>query len=166
MLYTVTDPNIAFSCTPSMCYLLSFAFIPVKESLKIPKGQSESEYRRRTDNTMANRKSTKGQRSAKHWNRTMLNLCDIVVAILKTVTGRNFSMSGINSRHHYLPTYKTLMISDNFEFFPPIFYAVFWQPFWKWQTSRKFLKRRIAPLMVTYHYVKFYVSIIIYLWLH
>jgi hypothetical protein len=40
-------------------------------------------------------------------------------------------------------------------------YAVFWQPFWKWQTSRQFWKRRIAPLMVTYHYVKFYVSIII-----
>jgi hypothetical protein len=33
-------------------------------------------------------------------------------------------------------------------------YAVFWQPFWKWQTSRTFWKRRIAPLMVTYHYVK------------
>ena len=27
----------------------------------------------------------------------------------------------------------------------------------------KFWKRRIAPLMVTYHYVKFYVSIIIHL---
>jgi hypothetical protein len=35
--------------------------------------------------------------------------------------------------------------------------------FWKWQTSRKFWKRRIAPLMVTYHYVKLYVSIIIHL---
>jgi hypothetical protein len=34
---------------------------------------------------------------------------------------------------------------------------VFWQPFWK------FWKRWIAPLMVTYHYVKFYVSIIIHL---
>jgi hypothetical protein len=56
-----------------------------------------------------------------------------------------------------------LMISDNVEFLPPIFYAVFWQPFWKWQTSRKFWKRRIAPLMVTYHYVKFYVFIIIHL---
>ena len=32
-----------------------------KKSLKIPKEQSESVYRRRTDNTMANRKSTKGQ---------------------------------------------------------------------------------------------------------
>jgi hypothetical protein len=41
--------------------------------------------------------------------------------------------------------------------------SVFWQPFWKWQTSWKFWKRRIAPLMVTYHYVKFYVSIIIQL---
>jgi hypothetical protein len=59
----------------------------------------------------------------------------------------------------YLPTYNILMISDNVEFLPPICYAVFWQPFWKWQTSRKFLKRRIAPLMVTYHYVKFDVSI-------
>jgi hypothetical protein len=30
--------------------------------------------------------------------------------------GRNFSMSGINSGHHYLPTYQILMISDNDEF--------------------------------------------------
>jgi hypothetical protein len=43
------------------------------------------------------------------------------------------------------------------------FYVVFWQPFWKWQTSWKFWKCRIAPLMVTYHYVKIYVSIIIQL---
>jgi hypothetical protein len=34
----------------------------------------------------------------------MLNLCGIVVAILKMATGRNFSMSAINSGHHYLPT--------------------------------------------------------------
>jgi hypothetical protein len=32
-----------------------------KKSLKIPKGQSESVYRRRKENTMAKRKSTKGQ---------------------------------------------------------------------------------------------------------
>ena len=31
------------------------------KSLKIPKGQSEFVCRRRTDNTMAKRKSTKGQ---------------------------------------------------------------------------------------------------------
>jgi hypothetical protein len=55
----------------------------------------------------------------------MLNLCGIVTAILKMATGRNFSMSGINSGHHYLPTYQILMISDNVEFLPPIFYAVF-----------------------------------------
>jgi hypothetical protein len=59
----------------------------------------------------------------------MLNFCGIVAAILKMATGRNFSMSGIKSGHHYLPTYKILMISDNAEFLPPIFYAVFWQPF-------------------------------------
>jgi hypothetical protein len=32
-----------------------------KKSLKIPKEQSESVNRRRTDNTMAKRKSTRGQ---------------------------------------------------------------------------------------------------------
>jgi len=32
-----------------------------KKSLKIPKGQSESVYRRSTDNTMTKRKTTKGQ---------------------------------------------------------------------------------------------------------
>jgi hypothetical protein len=35
----------------------------------------------------------------------MLNLCGIVVAILKMATGRNISMSGINSGHHNLPKY-------------------------------------------------------------
>ena len=59
----------------------------------------------------------------------MLNFCGIVAAILKVVTGRNFSMLGVNSGHRYLPTYKILMISDNVEFLPPIFYTVFWQPF-------------------------------------
>jgi hypothetical protein len=39
-----------------------------------------------------------------------------------------------------------LMISDNVEFLPPIFYAVFWQPFWKWQASRKFWKRKSLTL--------------------
>jgi hypothetical protein len=57
----------------------------------------------------------------------MLNFCSIVVAILKMATGRNCSMSGINSGYHYLPTYQNLMISDNVEFLPLIFYAVFWQ---------------------------------------
>ena len=89
------------------------------------------------------------------WNRTMLNFCGIVVVILKMATARNFPMSGMNSGHHYLPTYQILMILDNVEFLPPIFYALFWQPFWKWQTSQKFWKCRIAPLMVTYHSVKF-----------
>ena len=48
----------------------------------------------------------------------MLNLCGIVAAILKMATGRNFSMSGINSGHHYVPTCQILMISDNVEFLP------------------------------------------------
>jgi hypothetical protein len=56
----------------------------------------------------------------------MLNFCGIVVAILKMVTGRNFSMSGINSGHHNLPTCEMSLKSDNVEFLPLIFYAVFW----------------------------------------
>jgi hypothetical protein len=46
----------------------------------------------------------------------MLNLCGIVVAILKMVTGRNFSMSGINTGHDNLPTYEMSLKSDNVEF--------------------------------------------------
>jgi hypothetical protein len=46
----------------------------------------------------------------------MLNFCGIVVAILKMATSRNGSMSGINSGHHYIPTYQIVMISDNVDF--------------------------------------------------
>jgi hypothetical protein len=46
----------------------------------------------------------------------MLNLCCIGVAILKMVTARNVSMSGINSGHHNLPTYEMSLKSDNVEF--------------------------------------------------
>jgi hypothetical protein len=35
----------------------------------------------------------------------VLNFCGIVVAILKMATGKKFSMSGIISEHHNLPTY-------------------------------------------------------------
>jgi hypothetical protein len=45
-----------------LCCVFCFVFLRHStKSLKIPKGQSESVYRRRTDNTMAKRKSTKGQ---------------------------------------------------------------------------------------------------------
>ena len=50
----------------------------------------------------------------------MLNFCGIVVAILKMVNGRNFSMSGINSGHHYLPTYQTML-----NYYRPIFMSCF-----------------------------------------
>jgi 5-carboxymethyl-2-hydroxymuconate isomerase len=46
----------------------------------------------------------------------MLNLCCIVVVILKMATGRNFSMSGINSGHHNLPTYEMSLKLDIVEF--------------------------------------------------
>jgi hypothetical protein len=46
----------------------------------------------------------------------MLNFCGIVVAILKMATGRNFSISGINSGHHNLPTNEMSLKSNNVEF--------------------------------------------------
>jgi 5-carboxymethyl-2-hydroxymuconate isomerase len=46
----------------------------------------------------------------------MFNLCSIVVAILKMATAGKFSMSGINSGHHNLPTYEMALKSDNVEF--------------------------------------------------
>jgi hypothetical protein len=39
-----------------------------------------------------------------------------VAAILKMASARNFSMSGINSGHHNLPTYEMSVKSDNVEF--------------------------------------------------
>jgi hypothetical protein len=46
----------------------------------------------------------------------MLNVCGIVVANLKMETGRNFSMSEINSGHHNLPTYAISLKSNNVKF--------------------------------------------------
>jgi hypothetical protein len=46
----------------------------------------------------------------------MLNFCGIVGAILKMATATNFSMTGINSGHHNLPTYEMSLKSNNVEF--------------------------------------------------
>jgi hypothetical protein len=43
-------------------------------------------------------------------------MCGIVVTILKMATGRNFSMSDINSGHHNLLKYEMALKSDNVEF--------------------------------------------------
>jgi hypothetical protein len=40
----------------------------------------------------------------------------------------SFVVKGV-SGHHYLPTCQILMISDNVEFLPPIFYACFGRHF-------------------------------------
>ena len=67
----------------------------------------------------------------------MLNLCGIVAAILKMATGRHFSMSGIISGHHNLPTYEMSLKSDNVEF-GGIVAAIL-----KMATSRNFSMSRI-----------------------
>jgi len=59
LVFNATFSNIsAISWRPVL--VVEEAGVP-GESLKIPKGQSESVYRRRTDSTMVKRKSTKGQ---------------------------------------------------------------------------------------------------------
>jgi hypothetical protein len=45
----------------------------------------------------------------------MLNLCGIVAAILKIATSRNFSMSGINSGYHYLPTFQMTLLKYHYK---------------------------------------------------
>jgi hypothetical protein len=69
------------------------------------------------------------------WNRTMLNLCSIVVAILKMATGRNFSMSGNHFPFSKWPpqyrTNSTLFDFNVLNWFPTSknFYQ---SPFSKW----------------------------------
>jgi hypothetical protein len=46
----------------------------------------------------------------------MLNFCGIVAAMLKIASARNFSMPGVNSGHHNLPTYEMSLKSNNVEF--------------------------------------------------
>ena len=85
----------------------------------------------------------------------------IVVTILKMATGRNFSMSGINSGHHYLPTYNILMISDNVEFLPPIFLCRVLAAILKMADISKILKTHnyssngdlsLCQILCLYHY--------------
>ena len=52
---------LIFLYFPLPLFINLIIFYYNKKRLKIPKGQSESVYRRRTDNPMAKRKSTKGQ---------------------------------------------------------------------------------------------------------
>jgi hypothetical protein len=91
----------------------------------------------------------------------MLNVCGIVAAILKMATGRNCSLLGINSGHHYLPTYKILMISGNVEFLPPIFYTVVLAAILKMAEISKILKTQncssigdlsLCQILFLYHY--------------
>ena len=62
------------------------------------------------------------------------------------------------------PHIKFLWYRTMLNFYPPFLMPCFGSHFENGRhLERKFWKCRIAPLMVTYHYVKFYVSIIIQL---
>jgi hypothetical protein len=86
------------------------------------------------------------------WNRTMLNLCGIVAAILKMVTGRNFSMSGINSGHHSLSTHIT-NVDDIGQCW---ILTVLWWPFWKWWSVEIFQCRESIRDIIIYPHIKFW----------
>jgi len=68
-----THSLVDHECTWLRLFQKRIGYTKSKKSLKIPKGQSESVYRRRTDNTMAKRKRTNlkdKQRSTKHTYKT------------------------------------------------------------------------------------------------
>jgi hypothetical protein len=69
----------------------------------------------------------------------MLNLCGIVVAILKMATGRNFQRREPIRDIIYLPTYKILMISDNVEFLRPFFMPCFGSHFENFENAELLL---------------------------
>ena len=71
----------------------------------------------------------------------MLNFCGIVAAILKLATGRNFSMSGINSGLSNFDDIGQCWI-----------FAVLWWPFWKWRPVEIFQCRDI----IIYTHIKFW----------
>jgi hypothetical protein len=85
------------------------------------------------------------------WNRTILNLCGIVVAILKMASGRNVSVSGINSGHHNQPTYEMALKSDNVEFV-----RYLWRPFSKWRPVEIFQCREWIWDIIIYPHIKFW----------
>ena len=119
------------------------------------------------------------------WNRTMLNLCDIVVAIWKMATARDFSMSGNNSGHHYLPTYQIwwyrtmLNFCDHFQngdrYIGNLFgaslsthiwnvveigqcwiCAILWWSFWKWRPLEIFQCQESIRDIIIYPHIKFW----------
>jgi hypothetical protein len=87
------------------------------------------------------------------WNWTMLNLCCIVVAILKMATGRNLSMmSRIDCRHWKISTGRHFQNGHHNT--SKLQHCPISSKFDIWVDN--------DVLNVTYHYVKFYVSIIIH----
>jgi hypothetical protein len=108
----------------------------------------------------------------------------IVAAILKMATGRNWSMSGINSGHHYLPTYQIVMIkiqhcpissqfdmwvdNDVLNWFPTLknfywfyigqcwIFAILWWPFWKWWPVEIFQCQESIRDIIIYPHIKFW----------
>ena len=80
------------------------------------------------------------------WNQTMLNLFGVVATILKMAIGRNFTMSGINSGHHNLPTWNGVEIGQCW------ICAVLWRPFWKWRLVEIVQCRDI----IIYPHIKFW----------
>ena len=117
------------------------------------------------------------------WNRTMLNFCGIVVAILKMEIGRNFSMSGINSGrwNRIMLNLCSIVVAilkiangRNFSMSGinsghhnlPIWNVVgigqcwicvvLWRPFWKWRPVEIFQCWKSILDIIIYPHIKFW----------
>ena len=90
----------------------------------------------------------------------------IIIIIIIIITRYDYNLTIMKSPKPatgtIYPHIKFWWYWTELNFYPPFLCRVL-EPFWKWQTSWKFWKRGIVLLMVTYHYVKIYVSIIIQL---
>jgi hypothetical protein len=88
----------------------------------------------------------------------MLNLCYIVAAILKIATGRNFSMAGINSGHHYLPTYQNYDVPNSFLTLKNLYRSPFskWSPQYRTNSTLFDFNEIMAGINSGHHYLPTY----------
>ena len=84
------------------------------------------------------------------WNRTMLNLCGFVVAILKMVTARKIFNVG-----NKFGSSQSTHISNLDDIGQCWIFAVLWWPFWKWRPVEIFQCQESIWDIIIYPHIKF-----------
>jgi hypothetical protein len=85
------------------------------------------------------------------WNRTMLNLCGFVVAILKMVTARKIFNVG-----NKFGSSQSTHISNLDDIGQCWIFAVLWRPFWKWRSVEIFQCRELIRDIIIYPHIKYW----------